>query len=395
MKVAQAPPVFRARIDRQGRLWVETSRSLIQNLDVRVLSDFIPGFKVGKRSVIAVTTLDRQQSYHMYEGGSSWTAKLPQSRSENCTRTQVVARVLSPEDFVRNLKGFSYPPDAPLGLPVSSVRANAFRLSGKSFEMVFSQDPPIEGAGQFRLKGQTSRKLRCKAKSANLEFEVSDFFGTRRVLALHHDGQNSPILRIKANGQFYTVSSVLFDGVRLRIRFQYRKWNPNVVTMYLTSPNSLYSLKGLQHIECSSLGPAIRRTFLIREVEAVRELERSVLKHGTNYPVGRLGAEIAYCAATRILGLRRVILNEPSRGGKDLYTLGGAAVIQSRLLIRTQFETSRQRVLDIRHELQRLVRKLGQDFHFNLATKVGYAVISYVTDTRGVQSLVAEIPKGV
>ena len=333
------------------------------------------------------------RSYHTYEGGSSWTAKLPQTCRANGAKMEVSIQVLSPEAFVRNLKWFSYPPDAPLGLPYSTVQAKAFMLTAASFEIVFFQTPPIEGTDRFKLRGKTSRKLRCKAKSANLRFEVSDFFGLRRTLALHHDGQNSPILRIKANGQFYTVSSVHFDGVRLRVRFQYKKWNPNVVTMYLASPDSLYSLKGLQNIECGSLGSGIRRALLVRKVESVRELERSILKHGTNYSVGRLGAEIAYCVATRILGLRRVILNEPSRGGKDLFTLDNAAVIQSRLLTRTQFKAGQQRVFDIRRELQRMVRKLGQDFRYNPAAIVGYAIISYLTRTNEIQSIVAEVPR--
>ena len=393
MKFTQVPPVFKARVDRQGRLWVETSRSPIQNLQARTLSDFIPGLEIGRQSVIVVTTLpEGVRSYHTYEGGSSWTAKLPQTCPANGARVEVSVQILSPEAFVRNLKSFSYPQDAPLGLPYSTVQAKAFKLTGTSLEMVFSQTPPIEGTDRFRLRGKTSRKMRCKAKSANLQFEVSDFFGFRRILALHHDGQNSPILRIQASGQFYTVSSVHFDGVRLRLRFQYKKWNPNVVTMYLASPNSLYSLKGLQNIECGGFGSGIRRALLIRKVESVRELERFILKHGTNYSVGRLGAEIAYCAATRILGLRRVILNEPSRGGKDLFTIGNAAVIQSRLLTRTQFKAGQQRVFDIRRELRRMVRKLGQDFCYNPAAIVGYAIISYLTRTNEVQSIVAEVP---
>ena len=393
MTVAQAPPVFKARVDRQGRLWVGTSRSLIQNLQARTLGDFIPGLEIGRQSVIVVTTLpEHVRSYHTYEGGSSWTAKLPQTCPANGAKMEVSVQILSPEAFVRNLKSFSYPPDAPLGLPYSTVQAKAFKLTGASFEMVFSQAPPIEGTDWFKLSGRTSRKLRCSAKSANLQFEVSDFFGFRRILALNHDGQNSPILRIKASGQFYTVSSLHFDGVRLRVRFQLRKWNPNVVTMYLASPNSLYSLKGLQNIECGSLGSGISRALMVRKVESVRELERFILKHGTNYSVGRLGAEIAYCVATRILGLRRVILNEPSRGGKDLFTLGNTAVIQSRLLTRTQFKAGQQRVFDIRRELRRMVRKLGQDFRYNPAAMVGYAIISYVTRTSEVQSIAAEVP---
>ena len=62
-----------------------------------------------------------------------------------------------------------------------------------------------------------------------------------------------------------------------------------------------------------------------------------------------------------------------------------ATVIKSRLLIWTQFEAGRQGVLDVRHE--RLVRKPGQDFHYNPKATVACAVVSYLTITREIQSI--------
>lgn len=198
------------------------------------------------------------------------------------------------------------------------------------------------------------------------------------MFALHHDGHTQPALRILANGQFYTISSMHFDGIRLRAEFHYWRWNPNIITLYMESPSHLYSIKGIHPIEPSYEFGDVTKALTIDSVEPKRDLERMTLLHGSKYTVGRIGAEIAYCVATDFLGFPKVVLNEPSRGGKDLHTQRKSMVIQSRLLTKTQFQTIKEASITLRHEMYNLVRKLGQDFVYNPSARKEYAILSYL-----------------
>jgi hypothetical protein len=72
----------------------------------------------------------------------------------------------------------------------------------------------------------------------------------------------------------------------------------------------------------------------VNDIKLARDTERYYLIRGRKYDIGRIGAEIAFTIATRVLGLGDVVLSEPFKGGKDLYTKDREAVIQSRLLRR-------------------------------------------------------------
>ncbi len=222
-----------------------------------------------------------------------------------------------------------------------------------------------------------------------------DFFGTRKVLRLHHNGHTPPILRIGASGQYYTVSSICCDGVRMRVQFHYRRWNPNVVTIYTVSPSELYSLGPMKNTQPGLDVPGMAETFEVEHVEPTRGLEKMVLRHGGRYAVSRVGAEIAYCIMSNLLRLEKVVLVEPSKGGKDLHTLDGRVVIQSRLLTRTQFESASHCAISLKKEMAKLVRKLHEDFHYNQTCEVGYAVLSHLLKRDSVRSIVAKVSNPV
>jgi hypothetical protein len=116
-----------------------------------------------------------------------------------------------------------------------------------------------------------------------------------------------------------------------------------------------------------------------------------MLHHGSTYVVGRLGAEIAYVIADRKLGLKDVFLQEPSVGGRDLYTRDNTVAIQTRLLVDVDpadvLRTIQKQVLD-------LVDKLRQDYRHQPDMKDGYAILSFVDPIDGMlKIIIVEVPR--
>ncbi len=152
----------------------------------------------------------------------------------------------------------------------------------------------------------------------------------------------------------------------------------NVATSYETEPSCLYDVGTIQLAEPGFDVPGASKTFLVEHVGFQREIERSMVAHGDTYDVGRIGAEIAFAIAKKRLGLRNLILPDPNAPGKDLFTEDCKVLIQARMLTKTQFvEANGARSL-IQRELLRLIRKLREDFRYNLHAETGFAVLTYV-----------------
>jgi len=91
------------------------------------------------------------------------------------------------------------------------------------------------------------------------------------------------------------------------------------------------------------------------------------------------------------LASRGVVLEEISKGGKDLYTTDGTVVIQARFLIQTEYRSTYDVSGILSTQLNDLVTKLGQDFDNNHSATSGYAVLSYVDNDGVVKTLVVEV----
>jgi hypothetical protein len=98
--------------------------------------------------------------------------------------------------------------------------------------------------------------------------------------------------------------------------------------------------------------------YQIDNVVMVRNLEKAMFAGGSSYDRGRIGAEIAYVIADKNLGLKNIVLEEPSKGGRDLYTQDNTVAIQARLL-RDFTQGSREQL--IQQALFDLSDKLQQD----------------------------------
>ena len=192
--------------------------------------------------------------------------------------------------------------------------------------------------------------------------------------------------------KFKSVFLVSYDGYRLSAIYGPEK---SVATIYIHPPSeAMYRLGEAHAYSGPYLVPVSARysaAYAIDDIEFVRNLEKTMLKNGNTYDAGRLGAEIAYVVATSKLGLKDLILVEPSKGGRDLYTRDGTVAIQARFLIQRlpadQFRTA------IQNALVDLTSKLQQDYENQDKMVRGYAILSYVDTDGAVKSIILEVPK--
>jgi hypothetical protein len=379
-----------AQVDAQHRLWCRSHHGTLRYITADFLERRLPGFARGRRSVLLVEASPaRVRSYHSYNGGPLWIATLPPSSAKPGDRLRISAAIPDLGDFTKGLTSFSFT-NSKIGFSRTRTEAQSFALRGGSLQITFSQAPAIEGVSSFVLKGRTFPGLKCVRGIARLGFSIKDIFGSVRSLALYHDGHNPPAFGIHAGSQFYKVSSLAFDGIKLAIGFRYRTSNPNVVTLYETNPLRLYRFHKAAQLEIELDSQLASRCLLVRDIYAVRRSEGLLMEHGRKYQLGRAGAEIAYCIANRVLHLSGLVLNEPSKGGRDLYTNDGLVTIQSRLLTRTLAEGAGEPQLTIRREISRLIRKLAQDFEYNPRAEKGCAILTYLTKSLGARAIIVE-----
>ena len=126
------------------------------------------------------------------------------------------------------------------------------------------------------------------------------------------------------------------------------------------------------------------------EIELRRRLDRTKFELGTVYDQGRLGSEIAYSIGIKHLRLTNLVIEEPSKGGRDLHTTDGRVAMQARLLRDTPIERFEN---VIRSSMLRLVNKLRQDYRYNREMNNGYAVLSFRDAAGVIRSIVSKVDK--
>jgi hypothetical protein len=338
-------------------------------------------------NLIRLNRLDSNKSvYGQYRGGGMWkpSARGLGVKGEEfplsiCMLTRAVFMKRIGEIILRNEVGARW----------SAERCSLF-VSMKESEMRIrlSQTPSIEGCSQFDISGKASKEFQRYNGWARLSLETVDLLGNRRRLAIFHDGRESPWLGIECGRYFSRVFMISSDG--FRIRFVYggsREFN--VAVHYIADPRKLYAIE-LDKTGSSFVPALVRDSSIIGEVKLTRRLEQRMKAYGTAYDHGRLGAEIAYTVAMEMLRKNHVVLLEPSRGGKDLYSADGTLVIQARMLVRTCGMTNANLKEEVSKNLKRLLLKLEQDFHFTTTAEFGLAVLTFV-DNQGVIKLISSL----
>lgn len=355
------------------------------------LTKNVPGVSRGKRSIIKVRCLETGSTfYSCYRGGKFWYPSLPSNAPRPTKELSMSFESLTADDFLNGLNELTFTNSAGLRWMPSVVSMTRAYLKGTKFTMYLSQNPKVEGLSSFELSGDSSGVMGNNTFGTYLEFQTFDLFGQRRILRIYHDGLNASRLTMKGTVGFEKVILASFDGIKLRVIASAGN-EFSAATLYVRDPASLYYPEELVlgGEEFSVRGAS--KTYHIDRVTIQRQIEQKMLQSKSTYAHGRLGAEMAYAISKRRLGLENIILREPSTGGKDLHTTDGRYLIQARLLTDPKpLGENLRRTLRI--QLNRLVRKLYQDFRYNSSAVTGYAILSYLDPSRNVvKSVISEV----
>ncbi len=380
------------KTDSSGRVYLYSDAGKVERIRASSLEGAVPGFVAGHESLMELRILKSNTIvYSSYQGGATWNPSVPTDVASSGNVVSVGVEVLTLDKYMKNLfpatlgneQGFSFMPN--------TVELTKFTLTGNNLEIQVIQDP-VEGISAFTLKGKIIQPLDFDKGDIILPFSVQDFFGETRLFKIHHDGHTAPWVGIEAGSTFPRASFLSFDGIRLRVVYVLSQDQIKLATIYMGDPSTLYALGGTIQTLPIDTGGA-NSAFMIERVTFNRQLERLMLNSDSDYIHGRLGAEVAYAVAKNRLGLSDVVIEEISKGGKDLYTVDGKVVIQARLLTQTKALSTDEVNGILRAQLNDLVTKLKQDFRYNQSATTGYAFLSYLDNDGVLKTIVVEIPR--
>jgi len=260
--------------------------------------------------------------------------------------------------------------------------------------MKIAQDYSLADVKEFVFGGNVERYpgLSTNQGGVYMQFSMTDFMGNTEEFRIRHDAFDTPTLQFPMGDKFKSVFLVSYDGYRLSVIYGPEK---SVATIYIHPPSEALYRLGEAH---AYSGPYLElvssrysAAYSIDDIEFVRNLEKTMLQNGNTYDAGRLGAEIAYVVATSKLGLKDLILVEPSKGGRDLYTRDATISIQARFLT-VRLPANELKPL-IQNALFDLSRKLQEDYKNQDKMIRGYAILSYVDTDGTVKIIILEVPR--
>ncbi len=392
--------------DIEGSLTVQVGSNLVPFLVSRgyhhpitasFLALILPDFKVGEVTALKVTVHKlwmELQSYEMYKGGKSVQFSLPKEEVQPGDEVGLSFDLLSVEDFARSIPDLTFTNGAHLRFLPDGAVLKDFKVMDGVLEFRVIQDSHWSGMQEFTIKGEIVKYpgLNNDGGGIYAEFAVKDYAGRTSNLRIWYDGFsfNGGGLQLLRGESSYSVSIISYDGFRLKV--VYGSVN-DVATVYLEPPSeSVYTLDQMHPYSGSYLKLVQGRytnAWQIDNVVMLRDLEKAMLKDGGTYDLGRLGAEISYIIGDKLLGLKNLIIQEPSKGGRDLYTPDNTVAIQARFLrdLRADPQTT------IQKELFALVDKLQEDYKNQSQMRDGYAILSYLDTDGTVKTIVLEVPR--
>ena len=378
---------FQIRLSNQNQVYLNTERPTRVGVPAAMLEKAVLGFKAGMPSVLKVTYLERDVvAYHSYSGRDVWIPTAPKKVGSPGDILTLRIEQLRLLDFLDQFPMIELVNEGRLAwfADLSRVRVSKER---SRIRLSIEQDPPAEAdSPRFVLEGRLLGRLECKAGVVFTDFELVDAFGMKNELRLYATDKGVFGLGVRQGRSVLPVVMFSSDGARLRIAYNYSK-GVSSVTLYLENHSRLYSLGKLRRGPSSLKPEGSSHFYQVSDVTPTRELELSLIKHSNNYEHGRIGAEIANAIVVNRLGYADLILAEPAKGGKDLYSKDGRVVVQSRLLVNLPESWWKKVIL---RQFAQMVRKLNVDFRYTSGAKVGYAVLSF-SDRRGITSLIAEV----
>jgi hypothetical protein len=352
-------------------------------IDTDLLSSIVKGFQAGQPTILRVTYWDGPKVvgaivYHYYQGGENWVPTVPTDVAD--TRGNVLTisvQILSREQFVADLPRIDFYNYIQTDWGANIVSLTSVRLTGDDVQIQAVQVPTYGGISGFTIDGKAAGSLSYNARDGtSFDVRLTDVYGQTRTVRIYCDGHTQPSLGIWDSDHFATAHFVSFDTYRLRFASVSSPGNIDIATVYAKLPTPLYSLGDMAEKSLPFSVPYAFKVFQIDHVEMTRQLEVEMRNLGTNYDRGRLGAEIAYAVATEKLGLKGVIMHEPSVGGNDLETPDGTAIIQARMLASTSDPTADMNA-KLRTDLSQMTKKLHDGFKL-YPQATGYAILTYV-----------------
>ncbi len=367
-----------------------------RSITAAFLTSILPGFKVGEVTALKVTVHKlwmELPSYHVYEGGKYVGFELPDKEVQPGDAVGLSFELLPVNDFARQIPDFVVSNSASLKWLGDGAVLKDFKVVDGVLEFRVLQKNQWSSIQEFTVKGEIVKYPGESVQYGGVyaQFSIKDYAGRTRDLRIRYDGFSSVGLQLIDKDSSRPISLISYDGFRLSVVYDS---DNSVATIYIESPSeSIYSL-GAMH---TYSGPFLKlvqgrytNAWQVDNVVMLRDLEKAMLDDGTTYDRGRLGAEIAYVAGDKLLGLKSMIIEEPSVGGRDLYTQDNTVAIQARFLknLGSDKETA------IQQALFDLADKLQKDYKYQQPQmQDGYAILSYVDTDGTVKTIILEVPK--
>ena len=338
--------------------------------------------------ITARTPFTSFYSYHVYNRGQEFRPVLPRDCISSGTSAAISLEDLQLSSFVRGIPVFEQTNRNFIKWLSDSAIVKSLALRGSLLRILFHQSHPLVDIERFELILIIDRYPGTSNQhgGAYLQCHLADYVGRDYPIRIRHNGVQPPEFQVDRGAGFEAVTLVSYDGFRLSFRYGL---HGTTSTIYLAEPSELiYDVQPPRRY-CGRYLDLVRGmysgAFIFESVRPKRRLEQTMLQSGSSYDQGRIGSEIAYVCATRFFDLRNLVIEEPSKGGRDLHTLDTQIAIQARMIRRIPT----RRLIQI--ELLSLVKKLDQDFSYNSAMRTGYAILSFFDNGRTLKTLALSV----
>lgn len=326
------------------------------------------------------TATESFSSYHVFDGGPEFWPVLPRARAIPGSMVKIALEELPIEHFVSEIPSFELTNRDLTKWVSDSALIELLKLNGRTLEIVVSQRDSLTRPKRFQLTTTVNQYPgRCNQNGGvYLQCNLTDYIGRNLAMRVYHNGVDRPQLQIDRGAGFEAVTMLSHDGSRVSFRYGV---HGTTSTFYPDGPpSSAYALEPPETYSGAHLN-LVRGMYtkaMVSRIRILGRIERAMLQDGSSYDRGRIGSEIAHVFAIRFLGLKELVIEEPSKGGRDLYTLDQRVAIQARM-IRSIPHPDLQEAIQI--EFLSLARKLGRDYRYNPGMRTGYAILSF-SDTR-------------
>src|SRR5712691_8028146 len=293
---------IKVKLTTQNRMFLYTDSETMATVKASFLEKVVPGFKALQPTLLKVYYWESKATvYHEYTGGDNWVATVPDSFAKPDDVLTVTINLLTRDDFVNSL------PKVTLGNEIGAkwmtdlASLNTFKLADDHLRVGVTQEPEVEGVSNFVIDGSAANSLGFIRGDAYLQFGVVDIFGNSRLMRVYYDGYGSTSFGIQKGTPFLQVLFVSLDGIRLKLAYNVGEPKFKVATIYTGDPSVLYTL-GNTDYDLPVYLQGAPNAFQIDDVIVNRQLEKTMLSSGSQYDLGRLGAEITYTIAKEKLG---------------------------------------------------------------------------------------------